>query len=262
MMTEDRLRESIDRLARQHPMDREFVAQVIAHLPERPARPQNRWLFMAATALTIASALLVMLIVLDLLPMGTRSVGPAPSVDASAGPNQTVEASPASTPAPGGIELYLAYVRHEQERDPSLDRYAIRIIATVEIRPGLVLAIADYANDEERFVVMSWVDSEWQVAARGEPDVISTRAEAGVLAEILGAELGLSEDWLVVYGPLPNGPIGQLELEINGVREPHSIRRSSGAFLLVFPSDAALSPDYRFLDSATYVLGEGEVVFK
>ena len=260
MTPEDRLHSSIERLVREHPLDPSLVSRVSSQLPARGRRHENRWLLYGTTALASATILVLAIVALNLVPAGGLPIGPAPTVDATPTAPRP-EPTPSSTPPQGGIEAFVAYRRHEEQRDPSLDRDAILVIAHAEIRPGLVMFIADYEGDAERFVLMSWRNDEWHVAGQGAPDLLAFRDEPEVYAQVIGAEVGLSEEWLAIYGPLPNGPIGQIELELNGTPEMRLID-GDGAFLLLLPADLTVGPRYRFFDLGTHVLGEGEIDFK
>jgi hypothetical protein len=261
MTPEDHVHASIERLVRQHPLDLSLVSRVSAQLPARGRSPRNRWLLYGATAVASATLLVVSIVVLNLIPGEALPIGPAPTLEASARPLPSSEGTPLSTPSEGLIEVFLAYRRHEELRDPSLDRFAIQLSAHAEVQPGLVLLIADYQGDSERFVLMAWQNNEWQVASQGEPDLLPFRDEAAVFAQVVDEELGLPDERLAVYGPLPNGPIGQLELEVDGFPVTNLID-GDGAFLLLLPAGSIVGPEYRFLDLGTQVLGEGEVVFR
>lgn len=261
MTPEDHVHASIERLVQRYPLDPSLVSRVSAQLPARGGAPRTRWLLYGVTAAASAMLLIVSIIVLNLIPGGALPIGPAPTLEASARPSPPSASTPGSTPPEGLIEVFLAYRRHEELRDPSLDRFAIQLSAHAEVEPGLVLLIADYQGDSERFVLMAWRNSEWQVASQGEPDLLPFRDEAAVFAQVVGEEVGLPKERLAVYGPLPNGPIGQLELKVDGVPVTHLID-GDGAFLLLLPAGSSVGPEYRFLDLGTQVLGEGEVVFR
>lgn len=114
MNLEDRLRDSLNDLARRYPLDPSLAANVTAQLPERDPSSHLRSPLVFATAIA-GAAVVIVLVALKLLPSGNLPIGPEATPAASAASREELDAALESAIdallASGGAEgVQLGYI--------------------------------------------------------------------------------------------------------------------------------------------------------
>ena len=103
-----------------------------------------------------------------------------------------------------------------------------------------------------------WNGVRWEVIAGTDAALLPAAEEGPYLRTFsIGAGSGFSQDATLLLARVPNGPIGRVEVEVDGaVRD---IPVNQRPFVTVFPAGTVIGDEFTALDLQTFVLDRGIV---
>lgn len=130
--------------------------------------------------------------------------------------------------------------------------------STAQLDEETVLILVDRPAGQQ-LIAARWNGARWQSVGHMGGTFLPA-AEQLVLRRLeVTSEDGLPSAATLVLGRVPNGPINQLDLTIDGTEQRLQVP-DKPAMLLVFPPGTQIGDRYQMVDAGSLILGEGELL--
>ena len=128
----------------------------------------------------------------------------------------------------------------------------------IDLGEGRLLVVVDRQAFQSLREVR-WSGTEWEVVAGTDANLIPPGEDGPYLRTVtLGTDTGFSLDAIVLVARVPNGPIGRVELEIDGAVEDVPISQRP-IFARVYPAGTEFGSEFTAFDAGTHELDRGRV---
>jgi hypothetical protein len=128
----------------------------------------------------------------------------------------------------------------------------------LDLTDDSLLVVVDQ-RDFQSFREVRWNGAEWEVLAGMDANLIPP-GDAGphLRTVMIGTDSGFSMDVSVLLARVPNGPIGRVELEVDGAVEDVTISQRP-IFARVYPAGTEFGSEFTAFDSGAHELDRGRV---